>query len=268
MDRVSIGGVEVSRLILGGNPFSAFSHRSVEMNAKMERYYTSSRIRQTLREAESLGINTFIGRADRHITRLLIEYWQEGGGIQWIAQSCPEYTDQASSIERAASAGAVGAYVHGGWMDHLLANGRLEESVELVDRIRDAGLVAGIGGHDPRVFRWAIERRLPVDFCMCSYYNPLSRRDSAEHRASEGERYLEADRAAMSELISALPVPAVHFKVMAAGRNDPAEALSYAARHMREGDAVCVGVYTEEKPDMLAEDVRLLEAALQAREAA
>jgi hypothetical protein len=36
---------------------------------------------------------------------------------------------------------------------------------------------------------------------------------------------------------------------------------------MRPGDAVCVGVFTRDKPDMLAQDVRLLEAALAARTA-
>ncbi len=36
----------------------------------------------------------------------------------------------------------------------------------------------------------------------------------------------------------------------------PAERI--VARTMRKGDAVCVGVYTQDKPDMLAEDIALL----------
>jgi hypothetical protein len=32
-----------------------------------------------------------------------------------------------------------------------------------------------------------------------------------------------------------------------------------AARHLRPGDGVCIGVYQEHKPGMLAEDVRLFE---------
>jgi hypothetical protein len=51
---------------------------------------------------------------------------------------------------------------------------------------------------------------------------------------------------------------------LGAGRKDPAEAFAFAARHLRPGDAVCVGIYDEHKPDMLREDVRLFEQALSA----
>ena len=60
------------------------------MDRRMLHYYTSARIKQTFREAEALGINTVIARADHHIMRLLMEYWDEEGSLQWIAQTCPE----------------------------------------------------------------------------------------------------------------------------------------------------------------------------------
>jgi hypothetical protein len=72
------------------------------------------------------------------------------------------------------------------------------------------------------------------------------------------EWFWERDRETMTELIQRLSRPVIHYKVLAAGRNDPAEALAYAAKKMRPCDAVCVGVYNEGKPDMLREDVELL----------
>jgi hypothetical protein len=51
---------------------------------------------------------------------------------------------------------------------------------------------------------------------------------------------------------------------MAAGRNNPKDALEFTAKHLRANDAVCVGVYSKFKKDMLSEDVRLLQDALQA----
>jgi hypothetical protein len=66
----------------------------------------------------------------------------------------------------------------------------------------------------------------------------------------------------MTELIQGLSKPVIHYKVMAAGRNDPAEALQYVARSMRPTDAVRVGIFTKHKPDMLKEDVTLLERGL------
>ncbi len=125
-------------------------------------------------------------------------------------------------------------------------------------------MAAGIAAHDPAVITWA-EQNLDVDYYMCSYYNSMRRDERPEHVAGTKEWFWEQDRVRMTELIQTLSRPAIHYKVMAAGRNDPAEAFAGVAKALRPGDAVCVGIYPEHKPDMLAEDVRLLEEALATR---
>jgi hypothetical protein len=62
----------------------------------------------------------------------------------------------------------------------------------------------------------------------------------------------------MTGLIQGLSRPVIHYKILAAGRNEPEEAFAYAASSMRDTDAVCVGIYTQENPRMLEEDVELL----------
>ena len=62
----------------------------------------------------------------------------------------------------------------------------------------------------------------------------------------------------MVEVISRLKRPAIHYKIMAAGRNNPEEAFAFAKKHMRSGDAVCVGIYDEDDQDMIRKDVELL----------
>ncbi len=256
--RVKLGKLSVSKLIIGGNPFTGYSHQSPERNREMVHYYTTARIKATLAQAESLGIDTFIGRADRHIRRVLLEYWDEGGRIRWIAQTCPEYATVAYSIAAAAQSGAAACYLHGGQADLFFAQGQTERIAEAVARIRDTGLPAGIAGHNPRVFEWADEH-IEVDFYMCSYYNPSPRDEHAEHREREAERFDHRDREAMTAVIANLSKPVIHYKVMAAGRNDPRDALAYVVAHMRPQDAVCIGVYTKDKPDMLAENLGLLQ---------
>ena len=98
MDTVTLGNLAVSRMILGGNPFSGFSHQSPERDREMVRYFTTARIKETMHQAEALSINTFLGRADRHIRRTLTEYWDEGGSIRWIAQTCPEYASLSGCV--------------------------------------------------------------------------------------------------------------------------------------------------------------------------
>ena len=253
---IRLGTLEVSRLIIGGNPFSGVSHQNPETDLVMKRYFTTARIKETLRSAEERGITAFIGRADRHITRLLFEYWNEGGKIRWIAQTCPEMVSTARSIEDALSEGAAACYLHGGVMDNLFARGEMKEIPDLIRKIKDAGIPAGISGHNPKVFEWA-EKNLDVDFYMCSYYNSAHRDKSAELRSGMTEWFNDGDRDIMVSTIKKLSKPAVHYKIFAAGRKDPRDAFAFTAHHLRPGDGVCIGVYPEHKPEMIAEDVTL-----------
>jgi hypothetical protein len=265
METIDIGGARVSRFILGSNPFSGFSHQGSDVDLRMKRYYTVARIKETLRAAERLGVDTVIARADHHVMRMLMEYGDEGGSLQWFAQTCPELGPPETSIGNAAGMRARACYIHGGVMDFLLAQKRLGEVPALIDLIHAKGMLAGVAGHNPGVFRWAEEAGLKVDFYMCSYYNSAHRDERAEHVSGRPEWFLEEDRAAMTGLIASLSKPVIHYKILAAGRNDPREAFARAARHMRSTDAVCVGVFHEGKPGMLEEDVRLFEEATRGR---
>ncbi len=260
MDFIKIGNLKISRLILGSNPFSGFSHQGPNRDMEMMRYYTCNRIKEVLREAEKIGINTIIGRADHHIMRVLMEYWDEGGNLQWIAQTCPELTIE-KGIYNAIIGGAKGCFIHGGVMDFLFANNRLEEIPLAIEKIKKAGLIAGVAAHNPEVLLWA-EKNLDVDFYMCSYYNPSLRDKDPEHKSNVTERFRKEDRDRMVEVIKILKKPAIHYKIMAAGRNNPEEAISFAAKHMRPQDAVCIGVFIKDKPYILQENLSLLQKYL------
>lgn len=267
METVKLGTLEVSRFILGSNPFSGFAHQTPQAAEEMLHYYTVGRIKQALRRAEQVGITTLIARADQHIIRTLMEYWDEGGRLQWVAQTCPGVGPSRRVAEMAIRGGARAVFIHGGVMDHALANDSFEDPLAGIETIRAAGLPVGLAGHNPAVFEWA-EKNLDVDFYMCSYYNAAHRDASAEKLSGQAEWFHDADREKMVQTIRGLSRPAIHYKVLAAGRNDPAEALAFAAKAMRPIDAVCVGVFTKHKPDMIAEDVRLFEQAwVRARQA-
>ncbi|NLE99651.1 MAG: hypothetical protein GX601_01595 [Anaerolineales bacterium] len=261
MDTVNIGELSVSRLIIGGNPFSGFSHQGSARDMEMRHYYTTERIKQTLSEAQALGINTHISRADHHVMRVLLEFWDEGGALQWFAQTCPEIGTPERGIQNAINGGASACYIHGGYMDFLYAQNRLDEVPPCIDMIRAAGMPAGIAGHNPHVFEWA-ERTLDLDFYMCSYYNSAHRDERAEHVSGTPEWFQPEDRDEMVSVIRDLSRPVIHYKVLAAGRTPPAEAFAFVAQHLRPQDAVCVGVFTKDRPGMLAEDIRLLTEAL------
>lgn len=61
--RMSLGKVQISRLAIGGNPFSGFSHQGAARDREMRGYYTAARIKAALRKAEAAGITTLFARA-------------------------------------------------------------------------------------------------------------------------------------------------------------------------------------------------------------
>ncbi|PIN90353.1 hypothetical protein COU57_03725 [Candidatus Pacearchaeota archaeon CG10_big_fil_rev_8_21_14_0_10_32_14] len=71
---IKLGDYDISRLIVGGNPISGFSHISPEVDKEMIDYYSTTNIKKLLKECEENGINTIQARGDRHIMRVLNEY--------------------------------------------------------------------------------------------------------------------------------------------------------------------------------------------------
>ena len=243
LQTISIASHHVTRLIIGGNPYSGISHRSAAASKAMEDYYTAHQIMADLRQAEQNGINTVLARADRHIMRTLNEYWNTGGTIQWIAQT-PKDTEYASLseylkiIERYKP---IAIYHHGGTTDKLYAEGRLGSLHESLKHIRDLGCAVGLGTHDPQILKHCYTEGYDVDFYVCALYN------HTRHR----ELYLPNDRDAALDVIKAIPTPIIAIKVLAAGRNEPREAFQLALENIKPTDAMAVGMYTQFHPDQI-----------------
>lgn len=244
---IRIGNHDVSRLIVGGNPFSGNSHQSGELSREMRDYYTNEKIKETLRECERCGINTIQARGDNHIMRMLNEYWNEGGKLQWIAQTASERASIPANIGQIASIGAIACYHHGSKTDSLYKAGKIDTVKDVLAVMKDKGMPAGLGTHDPEVIRYAQDNNFGADFYMLAFYN-LSKRN---------EEYLPEDRAEACQIIQEVDKPFLAFKIMAAGRNEPNEAFEYTYENIKPTDAVVVGVFTKHHPNQVQEDVEL-----------
>jgi hypothetical protein len=258
---VAIGGLRVSRLIIGGNPFSGISHQTSEMNEEMRDWYTAARIKAVLAECERCGVNTFQGRCDNHICRLVREYRNEGGRIQFFAQTAPEIASLEQNIRQAAYYNAQGCYLQGSQTQALWEAGRFDEIRDRLDQVRGLGMVAGLAAHDPAILLDLAGRGVKPDFYMVCFYNVTGHRGDIVRHA-EDERFQPRDREAAVAAIRRLDRPCIGYKVLAAGRNQPAEAFDFAFRNIKPTDAVCVGMYTGRQPDQVAQNARLVREAI------
>ena len=260
MRRVTIGKTVISGMLMGGNPFSGFSHQGEKRSREMLDYYTPERIKETLRSAEEAGISAFCGRTDDHIMGIIKDHWKEGGKIQWFAQVRQDKGDPDSWrgwLKKAIDCGAAATYLHGGETDFWFANGKLGNLHEALEIMRKGGVTAGFAGHKPEAHEW-IRDNLDVDFQMCCHYNPTDRSKSPHH-ISVGEKWNEEDRGRMLEVIHTIERPVIHYKVFAGGNKPVVPAFELLGRVMRKTDAVCVGFFAKDDPQMIAKDVALFE---------
>ena len=245
-----IGNVTVSRLIIGGNQFSGWSHsRDLKyLKELFKAYATEARIMDTLRLAEENGVNTIITASSDYLSK----YWKERGGqIQWIAQVHPKTDDVTSDIKRAIDGGAIGDYVQGGVGDSFVKGGRADLLGKAVEFIKSNRVLAGIGGHSLQVPMAVEKAGIQPDFYMKTLHN--DNYWSATPRAERVEFNVDSNGPADHdnmwsiapekdiEFMRTVARPWIAFKVLAAGAIHPRDGFRYAFTN--GADFVCVGMF-------------------------
>ncbi len=266
---VAFGKHSISRLLVGGNPVSGNSHVSGQLSQEMTDYFTAANVKKLLADCERAGINTWQSRGDRHIMRVLHEYRQDGGTIQWMAQTASELEDIPRHIRSLAAFGAIGIYHHGAKTDAFWQSGRIDKVLELVRVMRDSGVRAGVGTHIPEVIDYIESKNWDVDFYMACVYN-LSRTPAEASqlagREVKGEYFRDDDRLEMLKRVRQTSKQCLIFKVYGAGRHcdSPARraaAVQLAARYAKPSDAMVIGMFPKHSEQVL-ENCRLVREAL------
>ena len=263
-------GIPITRLIIGGNPFSGNSHVSHELDEQMRDYYSTENIKKALWRCVECGINTVQLRADQHIMRILREFRNEGGQLQWIAQTASEVSSFAGNIRTIATdPSACCIYHHGSTTDTLYLDGKVGELREHLKIMRDSGLPVGLGTLKPEVIRLCEEENWDVDFYMACVYD-LARKPRISSAitgiANTEERFQPGDIPVMFETIRQTRKPVLAFKIMGATRrcatpDDVRRNFAEAFANIKENDCVIVGVFQRDR-DQIAENSGYVREAL------
>jgi hypothetical protein len=244
----TLGGHEVSRLIIGGNLISGSAHAGelLYQSALMTHYFTSKKIFETWEIAERNGINTTLMRSDPHIIEHYRAYLHDKGGkLQWIAQTAPEQGDPVDNARTAQEHGAFAVYFHGGVSDKLVGEGKVDEIGEVVEGFKKAGIFGGVGAHLLETVQAVEEAGIRPDFYMLT----INRVDYLSSGPSQVEAFMKGvDR------------PWIAFKVLGAGRDKPEEGFRHAFR--RGADFIAVGMFDWQTTDDAAMVKQVLSADL------
>lgn len=259
-----IGNVTISRLIIGGNQFSGWSHsRDLKyLRDLFKAYATEKNILATLRMAEENGVNTIITSDSGYLKK----HWKDWGGqMQWIAQVHPKTDDVTTDIKRAIDAGAIGAYVQGGVGDSFVKGGRADLLGKAVEFIKSQHVLAGIGGHSLEVPIAVEKAGIQPDFYMKTlhhdkYWSATPPEQRVEFNvdsngpADHDNIWCIAPQRDI-EFMRTVARPWIAFKVLAAGAIHPRDGFKFAFDN--GADFACVGMF----------DFQIRENAIIAKEA-
>jgi hypothetical protein len=223
------GQYDVSRLIIGGNLISGSAHAGelIYQSALMTHYFNTDKILETWQIAEENGINTTLMRADPHIMKHYTMFRKERGGkLQWVATSAPEQGDPVENAKHARDTGAIAMYLHGNVSDEMVRDKKVDELGRIIEGIKKTGIMAGVGAHQLDTARGSEQAHINPDFYMvtCNHLN-----------------YYSSEAAEIAVFMRSIKKPWIAFKVLGAGRVQPAEGFRRAFEN--GADFLAVGMF-------------------------
>jgi len=244
MPTIKLGGLEVSRLILGSNPFFGFSHGNPQASGdEMRTFYTPERIMAVLDAAADHGITAVWTPCYDHWIRTWNEYRQKGGKLKvWIGQP-DSFDGMKDHITACAKNGGKAVCMQGECTGRAIRAGQFDLVKGWLDHAKGLGLPAGLASHRPEEILAAEKQGLPAQW----YHLTVGIPDS----------YHQKDRDKALETIHRLDKPVVAFKTLGAGRFPPRDAFRYLFKRLRRKDGLCVGVLPR-KRDEIAENAALV----------
>lgn len=253
---VDFCGLNVTRLIIGANPFGGYSHQNPERDAEMRDYYTVERIIETWQRAEAAGINTMINNNETpHVLEAVAQYLEAGGPLQWIAQVNRRMTDIFEAVDNVAEIGCKALFFHGGQVDSLYESRDEATLRSWIDHARSKDIPVGVAAHHPDVHYWVDSLGI-ADFHMVCFFN------CGSLHSGKGQKFRLADLGPAAECTRRLQKPCIGYKIMAAGRIDARMALEYAFEGIKPTDVVNVGIHRGDRDDMVEENAAMVREIL------
>lgn len=243
-----IGGLDISRVILGGNLIGGWAHARelIYVSRLVKSYHTDEKVYETFKIAEECGINTFL--TNPVLCRVINGYWRRGIGQIKFISDCGG-SDLIEGVKTSIDNGASACYVHGGTADALARAGKVDQIHEALELIKQNGLPGGIGAHQLETVKACVAQGLNPDFWMKtlhlkSYLKVKHELDPEQTSHNEEVMYKNVFCEDTQETISfmeTLPQPWIAFKILAAGAIDPRTGFQHAFES--GADFICVGMY-------------------------
>jgi hypothetical protein len=268
-----IGDLEVSRLLLGGNLLTHYTHsRDLRYVYSLAKHYnTEEKILETLAIAEENGINTLVVHNVPSTMEILCKHRERGGKIQWItctfhALAGGDLNKFGQQVEQLVDYGTDGLYISGVEADNMCGYRNpifgptadecvSEQKLDVIEQglhmCKAHGLTTGIGAHRLGVIQACEKAGIDADFYVKTFHHHKYPSVSLNHDSRWCSQPEE-----VSQVMAQVKKPWIAFKVMAAGAIPPRDAFKYAFQN--GADFVLAGMFDFE----VAQDVLYAKEAI------
>ncbi len=248
---VQIGGLAISKVICGTNPFFGFSHFTRARDLWMKQYFTDDRIKEIMGRACELGVNAVVSGIQDRLHAILRDLRAEGLEMHWI---CTPGGNNAEEVMQ----GAVWCRDHDVeiCMPHqmytdnnlLPAQNDLLGYDRIAEKIRSLGMIPGLSTHRPETIVTMDRAGKDVE----AYILPLNPIGFLCPFEVEW----------VQRIICNSSKPVITIKTMAAGRVTPEIGLPFALRAVKPTDPLALGFSSVQEVE---EDLQLVRSVLSGR---
>ena len=253
--KMQFGNAEISRMVLGVNPFYGFAHYNNTLGTVMKEWYTADRVCDVMHQCDRFGINAFnyvhLDRAPQDWAR----FQAEGGKMHLIIQ----VTANVDSAMLVKTLKPLALQRQGEVVDKAFQTGDMNSVKEWCKQARDLGVLVGVGTHKPEVIDLVESQAWDVDFYAGCVYNRTRTADewkktlNGEIMEMPSDIYMQSDPARMYRTMRQTRKPCFAFKILAAGRipdRGVAQAFRTAFESIKPIDGIYVGMFPRVKDEV------------------
>ena len=241
--RTEVGGVSLSRMIIGTNWFLGYSHTSAAKDKFIRDYMTRERIAAILDVFLERGVDAIMGLptppllaaiqdAEDKTGRKLLTVWTPHINI---LPGGPAETEPEAVFDHCASLGATFCFPHSCCVDAMLdrMHGVIRDMDKYSAMIRERGMIPGLSTHLPQSITIADKTGLDVATYIQLY------------NAAGFLMPLEVDW--VMRIIHGARKPVMTIKPLAAGSLLPVVGLGFVWATLRDCDMVTIGTHTPDE---------------------
>ena len=259
--RTEVGGLSLSRMIIGTNWMAGYSHRSDAADQMIkERHAAPGTIIPMLETFLSRGVDTIMapfGMAQPVFDAVKQTEQKTGREILMIDTPVINVDDNTAArkeaeqtIRESAKRGSKLCLIH-----HYSAEQLVNKNKRIISRlddytkmIRDAGMIPGLSAHMPELVVYSDENHYDVETYI-QIYNCMG-------------FLMQVEVEAVAAVIQEAKKPVMTIKPIAAGRTTPFVGMNFSWATIRDCDMVTVGCFNEREA---LEDIEISMAALERR---